>query len=382
MPYYQGVLSKTRSPINKDCKYRYITAVTYGETSETPSGDQMWVGYEGQGLLFVPHSDPNSGFQTGGWMPPESKLAVARNKAIDKFINKIDSIQALTYLAEASGIAPMIVQRLRKTLKLVRALNPRNIPKIVKAVSRYNNAKDIQRKTREGHQRRRKADQMLARSSKRREDLLSEVPSAWLELNFVVRPLVGDCKKLVSILNDDFGYTPIKVGSRVDHSFASDAPNGNISVDGYCTYRMRGSVTINNANAGLVSRLGLTDILGTAYELMPWSWAIDYFTGLGSYLINVDPKYNQLAMTDCCYSYKVEASAYRVVRRFTSGPPARYLTTYIKGKRKSYSRTPVQKLSFTKTILPPQMEMNLRQASYLASAIALTLKGKTKGLNL
>lgn len=52
-----------------------------------------------------------------------------------------------------------------------------------------------------------------------------------------------------------------------------------------------------NPNAGLLARLGFMNFAGNAWDIVPWSWAVDYFVNAGELLSNLQPRFPGVEFT-------------------------------------------------------------------------------------
>lgn len=127
------------------------------------------------------------------------------------------------------------------------------------------------------------------RNPRRSQTGLAFASSAWLELVFGWRPMLSDiysasskAAELMSSRNDD-----IKVVSSYTHEFDENLSGGN-----WISASSRGSVrvgyvyylTVVNSNLRLAASLGLTNPVNVAWQLLPFSFVVDWFYPIGSYL--------------------------------------------------------------------------------------------------
>lgn len=195
----------------------------------------------------------------------------------------------------------------------------------------------------------------------------SGIPGAWLEFNFVLKPLYGDVQGFLAIMDRPFKGTRVRGrAERRTSSHVTDVRS--------CSATVRrsqvGYVTVDNPNVDIVQRMGLTDVIALSWELAPWSWAIDYFANVGSLLQNITPRFSHMTFTKWCNSHFTTAS-----NAYFQYKPGTATKVWVKGKGATLYRD----LGRLATITPAfNFELNLQRISYLCSAIALTLKGKLK----
>lgn len=161
------------------------------------------------------------------------------------------------------------------------------------------------------------------------QDMFGFASKRWLEYNFGVRPLLADIDNGFNALanwNYDREYSTKKffgVAKKRQHSSSVPSSNNETFINySYCKhYRIEeyteytayigGAFTIDLHSAedyGLAQHLGVTleNVFPTVWELIPYSWIVDYFTTAGAYLEDVftnDP-------CDTRYLYKTQFIKY------------------------------------------------------------------------
>lgn len=129
---------------------------------------------------------------------------------------------------------------------------------------------------------------------------LQRVSEAWLTYKFGIVPLLGDIETSTEALNwllFEENIPPrmiIKTGSSREEPFNGlvNGTNTNVAIAGYRT-RVVGSVEqrchlsctyeIPVSSTRTLQQLGLGNPLSVAWELAPWSWAVDYVLGVGEW---------------------------------------------------------------------------------------------------
>lgn len=199
----------------------------------------------------------------------------------------------------------------------------------------------------------------------------SEIPSIWLEINFVAKPLIGSINTCIELLNNPFAYQRFRYRKNIGEFYQqiNTGPGEYVTLGVNAFMYCNGYVRMGNLNKGLFDQMGLTDFIGIAWDMLPWSWAIDYFTNMGDYFGNLNPKYDSLEFAPIT-THGTNLKAH-VVDVHKSGP--HWVTgicdVYQKGR---IVGRPVD----VEFIL--DCSLNTRKFSYLMSAIGLTLKGKFK----
>lgn len=202
---------------------------------------------------------------------------------------------------------------------------------------------------------------------KRASKNLDAYPSAWLEWNFVYRPLAGSISSFIDVVDNPLLSQEVRALARCTDTYKSSYGwFDSTSVLNNAFYYAKGRISVENPNQNLVSRLGLTDIIGLAIDVAPWSWAVSYFTNVTDYIGNFNPRYNNLVYEEFRHGYQGEIMfLYEDNQGFGWSSVMNSLyTRRIPGKLPGISFKLVD------------VTINLRQTSYLMSAIALTLKGK------
>lgn len=139
----------------------------------------------------------------------------------------------------------------------------------------------------------------LGISSRRREPRGSNVPQKWLELQYGWKPLLSDVYGAAAALEKrpkgDWRVTAKVTRSEKSTYAARLDPVQNGNFDAYqCDARMEKSVFArldalpqNEAIISLVS-LGVTNPLSIGWELVPWSFVVDWALPIGDWLDSLD----------------------------------------------------------------------------------------------
>jgi len=139
-------------------------------------------------------------------------------------------------------------------------------------------------------------------------DLRKASSEAWLQYNFAVSPTIGDIAAGAEAVADALNRVPATIrvqGTASRDWLSSDKKTlvpgwpsgcscfGLVSSHHQISYRFiagfRQSVEYYNDYQGLAKHLGLGigDVVPSAWELLPWSWLVDYFTTAGDFLDDV-----------------------------------------------------------------------------------------------
>lgn len=234
---------------------------TFGNTTIPPStaGNRKRVSY------WVPaelRSLPAAG------LVPSSSVNIARNLAQQRFYKNLESVSTLFQ----GGV---FLGELRETLRMIR--NPAQ--GLRRGVGSY---LDALKKRRRGNQ-------------SQRQKILSDT---WLEYSFGWIPLLNDlddARKYLERRHKQLEREVIRVRGDGEHSttlFSSDQDTTGVGST-FCQIRKRltatstyaGAVSSRASSSRLIdaSALGLSprSFVPTLWEVLPWSFVIDYFTNIG-----------------------------------------------------------------------------------------------------
>lgn len=124
----------------------------------------------------------------------------------------------------------------------------------------------------------------------------ADVSDFWLMFVYGIKPLISDINGLVDHLNK---YPPLEVDVKVGHESVQTLEEVSSTTSGVnckakkftnskvrVTYKVRLKLKDNWSRN--FARLGLTNLNATAWELIPWSFIIDWALPIGEYLNNED----------------------------------------------------------------------------------------------
>ncbi len=199
-------------------------------------------------------------------------LAQARNLAVEKYRSKrSESADFLTTLIQRKQAMSMIATRSLQLLTLAVAIASKDYRKIGRAMG-------VLKATMPSRKTWRKTSKGFA--------------SAWLEYSYGWVPLVKDIGSAVTLLETpinaisirerakwvEFKKTVVKLQN--DHEFHGYSYSGTVSVQVGCR------LSVDNPNLYMASQLGFTNPLATAWELVPFSFVVDWFVPVQGFLQN------------------------------------------------------------------------------------------------
>nr|AID50432.1 maturation/attachment protein [Marine phage AC] len=269
-------------------------------------------------------------------------IKLATNDIITQQRGDIDQALIMADIAQAKGTAQVAVARAKQMLHVARALKKRDVTVIKKYFERD------------------------------RVDRLSDVPSAWLEVQFVAKPLIGTANAVCNqVSNPSISRRVAYRSKEYPVKNVVEGPNGPYLAANlqYFAY-MQGSVSAENPNADFINKMGVADLIQTTYDIIPWSWAVDYFSNVGDVLGNLNPKYDRFIYDN--FSWGIRRTG-TVSESFTIWQREPYETIWRSAKVDTFNRYGGRPTSVSFDL---DFDLNIGQFSNLMSAIGLTLKGK------
>lgn len=161
---------------------------------------------------------------------------------------------------------------------------------------------------------------------------LSGLGGLWLEFSYGWKPLVDDIHKAAEILSAPWDPQWIHESHVSDYDVVKSAVVDQGSNGSKITYenhvklkvfaRVGGVVTLANPNLQAYKNAGLTNPLSWAWELLPFSFVVDWFTSVGQFINSFDDTVG-LNIVDGFYSYGMKGSSNvsAVLNRRYSGWP-------------------------------------------------------------
>lgn len=266
--------------------YEYVDGVTYERTDNRYS------------------SGPNAGYLNSSWFSSSLDVAMRRPpirsmgisaKLSNKMLSKIDSkaFNAGQFLAELSETASSIASLGTTIVRFGIAIKRGKWNKALKTIGLD--------------------EKSFKRTIKKKK--LNTVGSRWLYYKFAILPLVYDVGDLAALYSKE-DILRMKSFTQA-HVSETDEDKRSIS-NGYDTdkYNLTGKTSfkivysINNPEVIAAKAIGLTNPVAALYELVPFSWLVDYAVGIGEFL-NVMSATQGLSFSHGYISKKVTGSATR-----------------------------------------------------------------------
>ncbi len=334
-----------------------------------------------QGALW----DPGSGtlYVNGYGMSAIGPLSLpslpynAESRAIVKALSqlkqqKVNLSVAFGERAEAAKMMASSVIKIAKTVKKFRNANPKEWAKVI--VSKPMTLAQLEAK--------RASKAALGRSAHK---AFHGVPDSWLEVQYGWKPLMSDVHGAITALNDkERDGDAYRATVRGTVSEKSEADLVIPYSDRYIEYRVklkrsagfkvRLDYVLENPLLATLSQLGITNPLELVWELVPYSFVVDWFIPVGGYLSSLDAAlgwtfiggsgtewYSQSGHSPP-YSMDIRGSVYGNPYICTGTGSGDYTEVQFKMNRKVYNSSPLPRFPGIKNPL---------STGHLANALAL-----------
>ncbi len=113
----------------------------------------------------------------------------------------------------------------------------------------------------------------------------------WLEWHFGVSPLISDCQDAAKVLTDPIPSTRVRGRAqefvRFTNKTVDNANPGTYQKDTWVTrvrYQQGADIGITNPNVALAGQLGLLNPASLLWEIVPFSFVVDWFVNVGDWL--------------------------------------------------------------------------------------------------
>lgn len=219
--------------------------------------------------------------------------ALAMNTARERFVNtckdKTSSSLGST-LAEWRQSEQMIVLRAGQILSALRALKSGNINKLGRALGISTNVQGFRRKRKFFRRRWAKSwnkfkDERIPLPDRIRK-WSKDLSNLWLEFHFGWAPLLGDIHTACNVLKSNPPAQRVTATGKAVYQFTRGRGNYDWSTIGFYETRAKigAEVHVSNANLALANQLGLVNPASVAWEVVPFSFIVDWFIPVGKFL--------------------------------------------------------------------------------------------------
>mgnify|MGYP001037204625 CR=1 FL=1 len=133
-------------------------------------------------------------------------------------------------------------------------------------------------------------------------DVIKQPAGLWLAYHFGVKPTISDLHHALGIFTN--ALPPLEILHSTSNSFSAGPELGRVGWNEGFTFtgkrscKMGAKVVAFDPHVQLATALGFGQPLSTAWELTPWSWAVDYFGNVGQMLKNLEPRFPGLQLED------------------------------------------------------------------------------------
>lgn len=212
------------------------------------------------------------------WNNSESE--VARNKALTKLQGEFgEQAMAIVNVVERKQAYNSLLNRSLQLIAAVGALKRGNLKAFATVLG--TSVKELE-KARRGGKKSRRAKKRTSKS------VANDVSGTWLEYHFGWEPLVKDIYNSVQILQSDYPVKRLvkKAGVDVEDKDGnrSTADRWRVDQKHHYGWRLSADLKVSNPNLFKATQLGLVNPAAVAWELVPFSFVVDWFIPVGEFL--------------------------------------------------------------------------------------------------
>jgi hypothetical protein len=250
---------RQKRPYNLPLGFRYTKRLCTATWTSDPGGAKPGNGAASSGNplidpLFRTHEDP--------------EIAVVRNACLQKFNGGIaDRTEWLVSLIERKQAINMITVRAMQLYQFARAVKRMDWIGAGKALHVVESA--------------RKPHPNWRAQVKTPANL-------WLEFHFGWEPLIKDIGTSADLLQTPFNVRNIRAKKKERYEIRVRSPNVNYYTTSYIDrvyhYKLQADVQVTNPNLYLLNRGGFTNPATVAWELVPFSFVVDWFVPVSAFL--------------------------------------------------------------------------------------------------
>lgn len=205
------------------------------------------------------------------------------------------------------------------------------------------------------------------------------LPEAWLAYGFGIKPLIGLLNDSMAGLATPLSTHTFKGTATVEYENSWAGNTSTVTPKGSNVYgKTKHMISYGchakpnlNPNYALANATGLNQPFSSAWSIAPWGWAVDYFVNVSELLSNIELKHPGVTVTDYYRTTTDTTSWYGHVGD-PKKPDYRLDGSGYEMQRTVLTKPPLYQLTYDFPLL------GSNQAAYLSSALAVTMKGKSK----
>lgn len=171
----------------------------------------------------------------------------------------------------------------------------------------------------------------LRRQVKRAWKNRKKLPEGWLEYKFGIVPLVGSIQTLATALSKDLPYGRVRATGKAADLFDNIEEKTNwgfrhrkgAKIRLNVTCRLTALITGINPHKSLAALTGVYAPLSSAWSVVPWGWAADYFLNVGELISNLEPRFPGVSLAGEYTTYKYAAEGEHANEITDAGLPFR-----------------------------------------------------------
>ncbi|DAD51118.1 TPA_asm: maturation protein [ssRNA phage SRR7976301_8] len=261
---------------------------------------------------------------------PESAYAVnaARAKFLDELSNSVETAVNYAERKQSLGMISRRASQLGRIADFVRNGEFSRVQHELDLRNRYSSSwrKRSNKWVKTWTLRRRRNPRRYAKSG--------AAADAFLEISFGWKPLLNDIVTATTLLwNTPSGDFRVN-GRRFVATYSSLQVGGTTKVDTTITFRasMGATVSVSNPNLWLANQLGLLNIPGIAWELVRFSFLLDYVVNVGEWL-GQWTDFSGLSLVDPWYSVTSSDGVCKVKYFYSPGNELETVSTYSHHRR-------------------------------------------------
>lgn len=245
---------------------RYLTA-PYAYQIYSEQDPNIWA--EGRTTAWFVESGY---FETFFGIPDATLMELTEWAAFEKFKGACGNAAQLgATVAEAGDAFSMIASRAGQLFRASRALKRLRFGEFASELVQVNDSSSkIKRKwQRGGH----------------------DLSALWLEYSYGWKPLLKDIEDAIKVLEAPYRTARVKGKAKqsrkgtVNLTFGREVIKGGVSTSYSCCYGA--DISLENPNLAAASQAGLINPLVPLWEILPFSFVIDWFTPIGKFLENM-----------------------------------------------------------------------------------------------